>query len=82
MRSDGGFRDLPFPRQQARKVRVARWLAPAGACETLFARHTARLYVECSMFPDNARDNLILDGRISGLLLIVVVVVVTEATAP
>jgi hypothetical protein len=34
------------------------------------------------MFPDNARDNLILDGRISGLLLIVVVVVVTEATAP
>jgi hypothetical protein len=35
------------------------------------------------MFPDNARDNLILDGRIPDLLLIVVVVVVvTEATAP
>jgi hypothetical protein len=32
------------------------------------------------MFSDNARDNLILDGRIIGLLL--VVVVVTEATAP
>ncbi len=31
------------------------------------------------MFPDNTRDNLILDGRISGLLLIVVVI---EATAP
>ena len=48
----------------------------------MFARHTARLYLERSMFPDNARDNLILDGRIPGLLLIVVVVVVTEATAP
>jgi len=32
------------------------------------------------MFPDNTRDNLILGGRIPGLLLIVVVV--TEATAP
>ncbi len=54
----------------------------ADACETLFARHPARLYLGRSMFPDNARDNLILDGRIPGLLLIVVVVVVTEATAP
>jgi len=81
MRSDGGFRDLPFPRE-ARKVRVARSIVPADACETLFARHTARLYLERSMFPNNARDNLILDGRIPGLLLIVVVVVVTEATAP
>jgi hypothetical protein len=34
------------------------------------------------MFPHNTRDNLILDGRIPGLLLIVVVVVVTEAAAP
>jgi hypothetical protein len=34
------------------------------------------------MFPENTHDNLILDGRISGLLIIVVVVVVTEATAP
>jgi hypothetical protein len=34
------------------------------------------------MFPENVRDNLILDGRIPGLLLIVVVVVVTEANAP
>jgi hypothetical protein len=32
------------------------------------------------MFPDSARDNLILNGRILGLLLIVVVV--TEAAAP
>jgi hypothetical protein len=32
------------------------------------------------MLPDKARDNLILNGRILGLLL--VVVVVTEATAP
>lgn len=52
------------------------------ASETLLARHTARRYLERSMFPDNTRDNLILDGRIPGLLLIVVVVVVTEATAP
>jgi hypothetical protein len=52
------------------------------ASGTLLARHTARLYLERSMVPDNARDNLILDGRIPGLLLIVVVVVVTEATAP
>ena len=73
---------MPFPRQQARKVRVARSIAPADASETLLARYTARLYLELSMFPDNTRDNLILDGRIPGLLLIVVVVVVTEATAP
>jgi len=51
-------------------------------CETLLARYTARRYLERSMFPDSARDNLIFDGRIPGLLLIVVVVVVTEATAP
>jgi hypothetical protein len=57
-------------------------MASADVSETLLARHTARLYLERSMFPDNERDNLILDGRIPGLLLIVVVVVVTEATAP
>jgi hypothetical protein len=34
------------------------------------------------MFPEHVRDNLILDSRTLGLLLIVVVVVVTEATAP
>jgi hypothetical protein len=34
------------------------------------------------MFPENTRENLILDSRIPGLLVIVVVVVVTEATAP
>jgi hypothetical protein len=37
-----------------------------------------QLYFNGSMFSDNARDNLILNGRILGLLL----VVVTEAAAP
>ena len=39
-----------------------------------------QLYFNGSMFSDNARDNLILDARVLGLIL--VVVVVTEAIAP
>lgn len=37
-------------------------------------------YCHASMFSDNARDSLIFNGRILGLLLVVVVVI--EATAP
>ena len=34
MRSDAGFRELPFPREQTRKVRVARSIVSADASET------------------------------------------------
>jgi hypothetical protein len=53
---------------------------PSSVLLMSLASLPARRYGSDSMFPDYTRDSLILDAQILGLVLVVVVVI--EATAP